>query len=50
MLRAITATKTEAIGPEAWVIVSADAGYGQSAAFRHALRIRDLEYIPPVRG
>ncbi|MDH6711418.1 SRSO17 transposase [Kitasatospora sp. MAA19] len=31
-------------------IVVADAGYGQSAAFRHALRARDLDYIVAVRG
>ncbi|MEU3658080.1 IS701 family transposase, partial [Streptomyces sp. NPDC032161] len=31
-------------------VVVADAGYGQSAAFRHALRSRDLDYIVAVRG
>ncbi|WP_412102021.1 IS701 family transposase [Kitasatospora purpeofusca] len=31
-------------------VIVADAGYGQSAAFRHALRSRDLDYIVAVRG
>ncbi|MCX5214884.1 IS701 family transposase [Kitasatospora sp. NBC_00240] len=31
-------------------VVVADAGYGQSAAFRHALRSRDLDHIVAVRG
>jgi SRSO17 transposase len=31
-------------------MVVADAGYGQSAAFRHALRTRALEYVVSVRG
>ncbi|MFJ2133938.1 IS701 family transposase [Streptomyces sp. NPDC087845] len=31
-------------------VVVADAGYGQSAAFRHALRSRHLDYIVAVRG
>ncbi|WSK03479.1 IS701 family transposase [Kitasatospora sp. NBC_01300] len=31
-------------------VVVADAGYGQSAAFRHALRSRGLDYIVAVRG
>ncbi|MET9404154.1 IS701 family transposase [Kitasatospora sp. NPDC002965] len=31
-------------------VVVADAGYGQSAAFRHALRSRDLDYVVAVRG
>lgn len=31
-------------------VIVADAGYGRSAAFRHALRSRDLDYIVAVRG
>ncbi|CAN3977600.1 transposase [Kitasatospora purpeofusca] len=31
-------------------VVVADAGYGRSAAFRHALRSRDLDYVVAARG